>query len=239
MSEHSVSPIAGGGHPPVGSQQEEADMTVALDTSFEPVAGGDDSRSDSLIGFIGAEAACVVDFVDIDATLAGNEGAYARLMQRYEGEIARQMWRFTRDLNERDELVQEVFVEAYLGLRRYRRKAPFLHWLRTIAVRRGFRFWKQREKKKLLVPLEDWDGARRESPPQTTSLAAEQLFALLQRLKPEERVVMTLEYVEERSVEDIAHLLGWTKPMVKMRAYRARKKLRGMYERLQGWEVEL
>jgi len=208
-------------------------MTASLDAPLNPgspaasdCAVGPETRE---IGRIG-EYAQMLDCAEVEAVLRGDGEAYSRLLRRYESEIARQMWRFTRDPHERDELVQEVFVEAYMSLRGYRQKAPFLHWLRTIAVRRGYRFWKQREKQKKLVPLEDWDGAARvqDPPPQE---AGRQLQDLLLRLKPQERVVMTLEYLDGHSVEETAKLLGWTQAMVKMRAYRAKKKLRALYER--------
>ena len=79
---------------------------------------------------------------DIRSTLDGNEDAYACLVERYEAQVFAQMWRFTRDRLVLEELVQDVFVEAYLSLARFRGEAPFLHWLRRIATRVGYRFWK-------------------------------------------------------------------------------------------------
>ncbi|MBN2310587.1 MAG: hypothetical protein JXR94_16560, partial [Candidatus Hydrogenedentes bacterium] len=53
---------------------------------------------------------------DIVATLDGDEQGYARIVKRYQAQIASQMWRFTRDPNVLDELVQEAFVEVYVSL---------------------------------------------------------------------------------------------------------------------------
>ncbi len=221
-----------------GNSQDIAHMAASLDSPLTPEASKRSALSrltGELLpeggGCASAEAIQAEDCVDIAAALAGDGEGYSRLMCRHEAVILRQMWRFTRDANERDELVQEVFVEAYLSLRSYRQKAPFTHWLRTIAVRRGFRFWKQREKQKKLVPLEEWDGAAKANDDPPPQEAGRLLSELLQRLKPEERVVMTLEYLEGNNVEQTARLLGWTQAMVKMRAYRAKKKLREMYER--------
>jgi RNA polymerase sigma-70 factor, ECF subfamily len=154
--------------------------------------------------------------------------ACAALLKRHEPDIARQMWRFTRDRAVQSELVHEVFVEAYLSLRRYRPgKVPFLHWLRRIATRVGYQFWKREAKRKKFVPLEDMDFAApvTESP---DTAVAEALHKLLSRLKPPERLVLTLMYFEECGVEEIANRCGWNKAMVKMRAMRARKRLREM-----------
>jgi RNA polymerase sigma-70 factor (ECF subfamily) len=49
---------------------------------------------------------------------------------------------------------------------------------------------------------------------------------LLALLSPPDRLVLTLLDLEERSTQEIAQMTGWTRPMVKMRAMRARHKLR-------------
>jgi DNA-directed RNA polymerase specialized sigma24 family protein len=53
-----------------------------------------------------------------------------------------------------DQLVQDVFVEAYMSLKGFRGRAPFLHWLRRVATRVGFRYWKSRTRKKAGSGLE-------------------------------------------------------------------------------------
>ena len=66
------------------------------------------------------------------------------------------------------------------------------------------------------------------TPPEdlTASEAAEQLHAWLDRLRPKDRMVLTLFYLEEMDVKDIAEQTGWTRTLVKVRMHRARKKLR-------------
>ena len=53
---------------------------------------------------------------------------------------------------------------------------------------------------------------------------------LLARLPVEDRLVLTLMYFEQNSTKDIAKRMGWTRAMVKMRAHRARKKLKAIAE---------
>src|SRR5512138_3314402 len=91
-----------------------------------------------------AEPVCEEDRKDIAESLAGNGEGFARLVRRYQDKVVAQMWRFTRDMVVLDQLVQDVFVEAYLSLKGFRGRAPFLHWLRRIATRVGFRYWKSR-----------------------------------------------------------------------------------------------
>lgn len=166
------------------------------------------------------------DHLDIQASLNGDERAFARLIERYEQPVANLMWRFTRDRRQLAELVQDVFVEAYFALPGYRVEAPLMHWLRKIATRVGYRFWKSRDRQRGVLPLGDYDAPVRQDCSTDPAKAAELLDRLLARLKPAERLVLTLQYFEECGVKEIARRMGWTAAMVKMRAYRARKKLK-------------
>lgn len=168
------------------------------------------------------------DQQDLRQCQDGDEAAYARVVRRYESIIGRQMWRFTRDPIKLEELVQEVFVEAYMSLHSFKGTAPFEHWLRRIASRVGYRYWKhkardkdRREKQEALryeTVLKNHDA--------TPSEAGEYLYRLLESLPAEERMVLTLLYFEGWDTQEIAEHMGWTRSLVKVRAFRARKKLK-------------
>jgi RNA polymerase sigma-70 factor (ECF subfamily) len=177
-----------------------------------------------------AETVGEPDRQDILASLGGDEAAFARLIERYEPAVASLAWRFTRDPAGREELVQDVFVEAYFSLDGYRGDAPFGHWLRRIATRVGYRFWKRRSNASREAPLADLDppAAPAEMDPSEAGAA---VHALLAHLPPPERLVLTLMYFEDCSVREIADRMGWTRPMVKMRAYRARRRLKAVAQR--------
>jgi RNA polymerase sigma-70 factor (ECF subfamily) len=167
------------------------------------------------------------DLNDIQACLNGDNEAYGRLVQKYEAQIARLMWRFTRDKAECERLVQDVFVEAYFSLKGYKGRGPFPHWLKKIATRVGYRFWKEQDKARLLLPLEDFDAIEKSSEDQIDpGKAAEILHSLLDRLPRADRLVLTLMYFEECGTEEIARRMGWTRAGTKMRAMRARGKLK-------------
>ena len=171
------------------------------------------------------------DRTDIKASLAGDDDAFARLVERYEPQVARLMWRFSRDRDRCEELRQDVFVEAYFSLKRYRGDAPFLHWLRRIGTRVGYRFWKKQAKDKARVPLSEIDGLAGRPEETDPAAAGEVLDALLAQLPPADRLVLTLEYLEGCSMQEIAERTGWSIGAVKMRAHRARGKLRKVAER--------
>ncbi len=161
----------------------------------------------------------------VKAAVHGDGEAYARLIERYQAQIARRMCRFAGNAGQIEELVHEVFVEAYFSLSSYRGDAPLEHWLQRIATRVGYRFWKQKQKRKS-VPLEDHLNA----PELQNDLGLDDetmaIGAALERLPPRDRLVLTLLYLEGRSVAEAADLAGWSQSMIKVQAYRARKKLR-------------
>jgi len=168
----------------------------------------------------GATDAC--DWADVRATLDGNGQAYGRLVRRYQQPIGAYLWRFTRDRNQWEELVQDVFVEAFLSLGKFAGKAPLLHWLKRIATRVGYRYWKdQRRREPPLPPDADCIAAITDGTEEARH-AAEVVHLLLAQLKPRDRLVLSLVYLEGCSMKETAQLTGWAETMVKVQAYRAR-----------------
>ena len=173
-----------------------------------------------------------MDLEDIRQSRNGDSEAYRRLIERYQGYIGRMLWRFSRDLRVHEELVQDVFVEAYLSLDRYRGKAPFVNWLSRIATRVGYRYWKQidRRNKRESFTLEEWDQLPCDSPEKMdASQAAALVHQLLGQLPPRDRLVLTLRYLQDCDVAETAQRTGWTKSMVKVQTWRARKKLEKLF----------
>ena len=174
----------------------------------------------------------VMGVEDVRQSLQGDPEAYRRLIERHQEYIGRVLWRFSRDHRVHEELVQDVFVEAYLSLGRYHGKAPFVHWLSRIATRVGYRYWKQidRQKKRESFTLEEWDQLPRDSEEKMdASQAAALVHRLLGQLPPRDRLVLTLRYIEECDVAETAQRTGWTKSMVKVQTWRARKKLEKLF----------
>jgi len=179
-----------------------------------------------------AEKVSEEDQQDIADSLAGNGEGYARLVRRYQDKVAAQMWRFTRDPVVLGQLVQDVFVEAYLSPRGFRGRAPFLHWLRRIATRVGFHYWKSQAR------IEEREEALKETnlnltaAPETLNPreAADMLYQLFGKLPPADRLILTFFYFEECDVKEISARSGWNRALVKVRLHRARKKLKSLLE---------
>jgi RNA polymerase sigma-70 factor (ECF subfamily) len=169
-----------------------------------------------------------MDRADIAASLKGDGEAYRRLVVRYQARIAGQMRRFSQDPVALEELLQEVFVEAYLSLKSFRGEAPFLHWLRRVATRTGYRYWKtqaRRRERETELPEH-----LPELPPDPGALthfeAGDVLFHLFEKLAPDDRLALTLFYFDDCGTKEIAEQTGWSRTSVKVRLHRARNRLK-------------
>ena len=139
------------------------------------------------------------------------------------------------------ETAQDVFVRAFLSLATYRAERPFGHWLSRIAVRTCYDFWRQ-QKRRPETPASDlteeyqtWLDRTAQAASQTAFAdevgrreAAEVLDWALAKLGAPERMVLTMLHRDGHGVDEIAKLLGWTKTRVKVTAFRARHKMRGV-----------
>jgi len=133
-------------------------------------------------------------------------------------------------------------LKAYHKLDTWRGEAPFEHWLMRLAVRTCYDHLRSHQRNR-----EDSSGGEQEldllatgaeiRPAQgisTDAAAAKTLVdAVLDRLPPAHRLVLTLMELEERSVREIADLTGWSVPLVKVRAFRARAAFRAQLGRMQ------
>lgn len=167
----------------------------------------------------------------------GDHAAFDRIMQLYQDTVARQMRRYCATQATLEELTQDVFVNAYLSLHNYRPRAPFLHWLRTIASRTGFAHWKSERKRQKHLPLADWDiSATAETQdeaeePGGGTVGIEQIKRMMRELGPDDEQLLYLHYIDGHSLPEIRRITGWNGGMLKMRLYRARRKLRKLLER--------
>lgn len=160
----------------------------------------------------------------IRASLAGDSEAFGALVRRYQERVFALAGRFFRRREEVEEVAQETFLRAWLKLGTYRSEAPFEHWLTRLCLRCAYD--RLRREPPSAVPLPERELEQEPHDP-TVSLEVERLLA---RLPPSDRFLLTLLEGEGWSVAEIAQRLGWTKVNVKVRAHRARKRLRRVLE---------
>lgn len=186
---------------------------------------------------IGVQTLVSDDLEIIRRVLDGEIDRFAELIARYQQHVAKITNRHVPS-DRVAEVAHDVFVRAYTGLAGFSGNTPFEHWLSGIAVRACYDFWRARRREDLPVSAltaehQGWmdhvlaaesDDRFREQ--EGRQEAAELLQWALGHLSAENRLVLTLVYLDGYSVRDAAQLLGWSMINVKVRAYRARQMLR-------------
>ncbi len=169
----------------------------------------------------------------IKSVLAGDDDAFAELVRKYKQKVFRLASRFVRDNNDLDDICQEAFIKAYQSLNKFRGDAPFEHWITKIAVNVCYDMLRKQSRKRDDVPLDSVAfliGAPQSSDDCSGDEAMNILGNALAKLRPKDRMVITLLNLEEKSVRETASLTGWSEANVKVRAFRARKELKRILE---------
>lgn len=140
-----------------------------------------------------------------------------------------------------DDVAQEVFVKFFDKLSAWSERAPLRHWVARIATNQCLDLLRAENRKKEWrvadLTEEEAQALERslESPEHLADLQAgivELAQKLLARLTPEERVVIEMLDMEGRTATEVQQLTGWSSVAVRVRAFRARRKLRQWMQRL-------
>ena len=171
----------------------------------------------------------------IAAVLRGDAASFEPLVQKYSPRVFATARRYARRESEVEDIAQEVWLKAFSKLASFRGEAPFEHWLMRMTVRTCYDFLRGHQRNRessfseLSEPENDW-LERFVAAPETASDNADAAKLLigrvLDKLSPPARLVITLLEIEDRSVKEIAELTGWSVPLVKVRAFRARAEMR-------------
>ena len=145
-----------------------------------------------------------------------------------------------------EDLAQDIFLKMFTRLAQYQGNVPFPHWVSRIAVttcidqlraqkrRPEFRWadLSENEAEVLDAVLTD----ERDVTPGDAMEARELVHKLLDQLKPNDRLVIQLLDLEQKTIAEISAETGWNQTLVKVRAFRARRKLQKLFQELQNKE---
>ncbi len=177
----------------------------------------------------------------IKAVLAGDAASFEPLVKKYSPRVFATARRYARRESEIEDIVQEVWLKAFDKLKSFRGEAPFEHWLMRMAVRTCYDFLRGHQRNRISSfseisePEDDWlerfvaDPGRA---PEDADAAKLLIGRVMEKLPPAARLVIQLLEIEDRSVKEIAELTGWSVPLVKVRAFRARGEMRKILARM-------
>src|SRR5215472_12466972 len=171
----------------------------------------------------------------------GEAGAAEALVRRFEPQVRRLVRAHRPRAVPEDDLVQEVFLSVFTRLDRYqaRERIPFEHWLSRLTInlcRDALRAERRRTPgQPLSAEALEWIGSlvADPAPPVDDVLGARAAVeALLAELPAEDRLLLTLLSLEDRSLEEVSALTGRSGTALKVRAFRARRRLQDAARRL-------
>ena len=171
----------------------------------------------------GADSASLRDGEErswIEASLGGDRSAFEALVRRYEHRVFKLAARFFRQPQEIEDVAQETFLNVWRKLETYRARAPFEHWLTRVCLNCCYARLRKRR------PTQSLEGLAEPSASGEDFGARVDAQRLLATLDPKDRFVLQLLYGEGWTVAEISSQLGWSPSKVKVRAYRARRKLK-------------
>ena len=177
----------------------------------------------------------------IAATLAGDVSSFEPLVAKYSPRVFATARRYARRESEVEDIVQDVWLKSFQKLSSFRGDAPFEHWLMRLTVRTCYDFLRAHQRNRemnfteLTEPENDWLDRFLTAPESADehAMAAKQLIdRLLEQLSPPARLIITLLEIEDRSVKEIAAMTGWSVPLVKVRAFRARKEMQKLLAKM-------
>lgn len=177
----------------------------------------------------------------IARVLQGDAASFEPLVRKYSPRIFGTARRYARREDEVADIVQEIWLKAFQKLGSFRAEAPFEHWLMRLAVRTCYDFLRAHQRNRessftdLTEPEDDWlerFAADPANAPEDSAAAKQLIDRALEQLSPPARMVITLLEIEDRPVKEIAQLTGWSVPLVKVRAFRARAELRKILARM-------
>ena len=177
----------------------------------------------------------------IKAVLKGDAASFEPIIQRYSPRLFASARRYARRESEVEDIVQEVWLKAFQKLSSFRGDAPFEHWLMRLTVRTCYDFLRAHQRNRedsfpeLPEAAEDWLGGfvtQPEAADEHAAAARQLVEHLVDQLSPPARRVITRLEIEELSVKEISRLTGWSVPLVKVRAFRARAAMRKILGRI-------
>ena len=173
----------------------------------------------------------------------GDESAFAEIVRRYSPRVFSVASRFFRQRSLVEEAAQEVFLKAFTQLGSFEGRGSIEGWLTRIATNTCLNMIRGAKRRPELTVsdltdneeqwLEHYSAGDGEQPSVENSLVATDLAdRVLSVLSPEDQQALLMIDGEDASIKEVAEVTGWSESKVKVRAFRARKKVREAMEKL-------
>ena len=170
------------------------------------------------------------DQIYIDKVLAGDTNAFAYLINKYKNMSYTIAIKIVKSHEDAEEVAQDSFLKAYEKLNTFKGNAKFSTWLYTIVYRNAIT--KIRKKKVTTTDIDDYvidNHSEGDDFPQLEALKNEEqqkyVRQAIEKLSEKDALLITLFYMNDNSIEEIEQITGLSQSNIKVKLFRARKKL--------------
>ncbi|MCS1407680.1 MAG: ECF RNA polymerase sigma-E factor [Verrucomicrobia subdivision 3 bacterium] len=179
----------------------------------------------------------------VERVKQGSEAAAVALMEHLYPLVIRLVRSYRVRRIQEEDLTQMVFLKIFTRLETYSGKAPLEHWVSRVTVNtclnqikaekvRPELRWADMSEEECHV-IETLHRTQADLHPSKSLAAREVVELLVSRLNPKDRLLIQLMYLEERTVKEVQQVTGWSEPVIKVRAFRARQKLRKLWRQIE------
>ncbi|TDS65250.1 RNA polymerase sigma-70 factor (ECF subfamily) [Myroides indicus] len=169
---------------------------------------------------------------------SGNTSLFGILYDRYGQKVYTKCLGFAESRDVAEDLTQDIFVKLYLNLKNFRGESKFSTWLYSFAYNHCVNYSKtvlrRRRNEESINEEFVYDEAMEEeiSDEEIFSLAVGKLQQSLQKIDPEDKIILLMKYQDDKSIKEIALMLELGESAVKMRLHRAKRKIVEIYNSL-------
>ncbi len=178
----------------------------------------------------------------IEQVIQGDTAAFAVIVERYKSLTYTTAYQLLKNRQDAEEVTQDAFVNVFRYLSSYRGEAQFTTWLYRVVYnlcltrlrRKTLPIYQEKSEHPLTIATEDklaWEQMQRQDQVRFVRLAMDQLL-------PDDRLVLTLHYLTDKPVADIAQVTSWSLSAVKVRLHRARQRMEKVLVNLLGSEAK-
>ncbi len=170
------------------------------------------------------------DLKYIDKVREGDLEAFSHLVEKYKEMVYAVALKILENADDAEDIAQESFIKAYENIDAFKKEAKFSTWLYTITYRSALYY--KRKNKISTRNLQEQDDeaflATANAQLENFKIEEQQRFIKLaiDSLRPIERLLITLYYIDENSIEEISTITDLSATNIKVKLFRARKKLK-------------
>ncbi len=177
----------------------------------------------------------------VQQVLSGNTSAFSYFVETYQDMAITIAYRICGNMQDAEDIVQESYIKAYKNLHSFRSESKFSTWLYRIVYNSAVTHTKAQmwlNTKEAEVENEVQLGSNTLDIKIDNVERSEMVADILQKIPKGDALLLSLYYIEDNTVKEIANITGLNESNVKVKLFRARKLFKRMLTKHYGYEIE-